>query len=206
MHKNRSGFVTSVCGVVATLLSLSSPAAQALEFQAHGNTIYAVGVIKPGDEFKFKDFFNSLPKGSAKIVDLASPGGFIMPALEIARLIRADGLTTYVDASRSLCASACTVLFAGGTQRHYVNAPGQAGQPKAGTVLRGLGFHEGGSPLSQAADHYSGQASAMVIDAFYELGVPGAADFVTKASPRQIMLLDGETARRIGFATSLAKP
>jgi len=44
-----------------------------------------------------------------------------------------------------------------------------------------------------------------MINAYYEFGVPKAADVITKASPDGIFVLSGQTALALGIATSLGK-
>ena len=66
-----------------------------------------------------------------RVVRLESPGGHVLPALQVATIIQQRGLDTYVG---RLCASACTVAFLGGRQRwlasdarlgfHQAHAPG----------------------------------------------------------------------------------
>jgi hypothetical protein len=51
-----------------------------------------------------------------KTVPLDSPGGSVIDALEMGRLIREKGFTTSVAAG-SLCASSCPLVFAGGKER-----------------------------------------------------------------------------------------
>jgi hypothetical protein len=62
-----------------------------------------------------------------RIVHLNSTGGRLGEAIKLARLIRARGLATY---SADVCASACTVAYAAGRERHL----------RAGARL---GFHRG---------------------------------------------------------------
>jgi hypothetical protein len=66
-----------------------------------------------------------------RVVHLESPGGHVLPAVQLATIIQQHGLDTYVG---RLCASACTVAFLGGRQRwlgldarlgfHQAYAPG----------------------------------------------------------------------------------
>jgi len=191
-----------VCLAGASALHGSS--ASAMELVAKGDMIFLVGEIKPGDSITFTHFVAQAPKGTYHYVYLASGGGFIVEAVDIGRVIRREGMATIVDASRSMCASACTAIFASGTQRFYLNSKAIAdGKPTKGHV--GLGFHDGSSSLSLEGNHYSGDASALMINAYYEFGVPKAADVITKASPDGIFVLSGQTALALGIATSLGK-
>ena len=82
-------------------------------------------------------------------VVLDSPGGSVMDALTIGRLIDAQGLETRVDAG-SLCASSCPIVFASGKVRtasaeaaigvHQIYAAALVGEPQnaqraAGTAM-----------------------------------------------------------------------
>ncbi len=64
---------------------------------------------------------------------LDSPGGLVMSALLISKIIRERGVDTHV---RSLCASACTLAFLAGTQRTV-------------TPDARLGFHQATAPNIQ---------------------------------------------------------
>lgn len=72
------------------------------------------GPIKNGDYEKFRTYLTLLPK-SAPIVafGLDSPGGSVLEAVEMARLIKSSHLTTVV-AGGGECNSACFFLFAAG--------------------------------------------------------------------------------------------
>jgi hypothetical protein len=176
--------------------------ASAMEIVARGDTIFLGGSIKPGDSIEFSNFVKKAQKGTYKNVYLASGGGFISEAIDIGRTIRQEGLSTIVDASKSFCASACTAIFASGVKRIYMNAMAiPDGMPKKGCA--GLGFHDGSNASSLAANHYSGGASAMMIDAYYEFGVPRAAEVISKAPPDNIFLLSGQTALALGIATNI---
>ncbi len=173
-----------------------------MELVARGDTIYLGGAIKPGDSIEFANFIKHAPKGSYHNVYLASGGGFIVEAIEIGRVIREAGFATIVDASKSFCASACTAIFASGIKRIYLNSAAIAdGIPKGGCA--GLGFHDGSNAASRDANHYSGEASALMINAYYEFGVPGAAQVISKSPPNNIFLLSGKTALALGIATAL---
>lgn len=176
----------------------------ALEIGGKGALVLLAGPIKPGDSSRFRDFLKAAPAGRYHAVALASGGGVIIEAVEIARIIRAEHMATVVDAERFLCASACTILFAGGTERFYINA----GRIVDGSNQRrtGLGFHDGNNALSLDAHHYSGRASGLVIDAYYEFGIPAAAQLVSRAAPNQLYIVSGETALRLGIATRLTFP
>lgn len=192
-----------MCVAIASVFNGVSEV-RALDISAHGSVLSLSGPIKPQDGPNFRAVFEPI-KGAIRVVDLNSSGGNIAAAVEIGRLIRANHLTTEIDASRSICASACTVLFASGVDRRYVNGEGiREGVGSFGG--RGLGYHEGNNKLSPGSDHFSGQASADMINAFYEFGVGSAADLITKSGPKSLYYISSQTALRMGVATSTAKP
>lgn len=186
------------------VLSAHTRSASAMDITGRGDIIFLGGSIKPGDSIQFTNFLRQAPKGTYRSVYLASGGGFIVEAVEIGRVIRQEGLATIVDASRSFCASACTAIFASGVKRVYLNALAIAdGIPTKS--FAGLGFHDGSNSASRDPNHYSGAASALMINAYYEFGVPNAAQVISKAPPDHIFLLSGQTALSLGIATSLGK-
>lgn len=198
---SRHRFAGAAFAVSALLAHPVAPAA-ALEFTMSPPLMMAQGKIQSGDENSFKRLLAGLPKGQIRAVVLHSPGGFVHVAGEIGREIREHGLATVVDGSRTSCVSACTILFAAGVQRLYLNSGGV----KDGIVSRsghGLGFHEGSSSTSRDHNHYSGSGTARMIDFFYEFGVPGAAKLTQSAPPDAVYMVSGATALEIGLATSL---
>ncbi len=196
--------LASAAFVLIALAIFIVPTSQAcaMELAAKGDTIFLGGAIKPGDSIAFKHFLEQAPKGTYRNVFLASGGGFVVEAIEIGREIREAQLTTIVDAGKAICASACTAIFMSGKHRIYLNSASMRDGPGSGAV-RGLGFHNGSAAASLASDHYSGQASALMIDAYYEFGCPRAAEVITKAPPNSIFILSGKTALELGIATSL---
>lgn len=192
--------------LLAVSISAAPIAAQALDMKINGNTIMLSGAIRSGDEFAFKELIESPAGQKVRIVRVNSGGGFVYVAGEIARLIRKRGLATLLDARSGRCASACTLLFAGGVARHFAN--GQAIQDGIASLkeYRGLAFHEGSSALSVAANGHSGQATAHMVGFFYEFGVGSARNLITKAPPNRVYQISGPTALTMGIATSTSMP
>lgn len=190
--------------LAVALVATSLKGAYAMEMAAHGSVISLSGPIKPQDGPNFRSLFEPI-KGTVRVIDLNSTGGDISAAVDIGRLIRANHLTTELDASRSICASACTVLFASGSDRRYVNGE-RIREGVGGFGGHGLGYHEGNNKALPGADHFSGQASANMISAYYEFGVGSAAELVTKSGPRSLYFISSPTAMKLGIATSMAKP
>jgi ATP-dependent protease ClpP protease subunit len=75
----------------------------------------AIGRIEPGTA----DVFRALVEAPGTRIDelvLHSPGGSVEDAIKMARLVREHGIDTRVPAD-GYCASACPLLFSGGTAR-----------------------------------------------------------------------------------------
>ncbi|OZA11034.1 MAG: hypothetical protein B7Y02_09465 [Rhodobacterales bacterium 17-64-5] len=88
-----------------------------LEFTAPNGDGAALlnGEIAAGDAVRFADWLKGLPAPPERI-DLNSPGGEVVEALEIGRIIRASGLPVAVTAG-SFCFSACPYILASGSER-----------------------------------------------------------------------------------------
>ncbi|WP_293855618.1 hypothetical protein [uncultured Alsobacter sp.] len=193
--------------VLAGLALVSStPAAHAVELKRSGASLLLQGPLNWGDHHVFKAFVDAQPPGIRTVV-LNSGGGSVEAAQEIGRRIRKEGWATLVDARRARCASACTAIFAAGTARHYVGADGIADGAVAPKAMRGgLAYHQGSSPQSLHANHYSGGASAYMVAVYYEFGSRGAASIIDLAAPNMLYAISGRTALEKGIATSLATP
>ena len=185
------------------VVAAASPA-QALEFAVRGNAVFLSGVVKLGDNVKYDAFMANAPAANARVFHLDSPGGTIGIALHIARDIRRRGGATVVD-GRKACESACTLMFAGGATRHYVNT---ASLPdRLGGARGGLGFHEGNNANADGRGRqYSGGATAAMVNGYYEMGVGNAAQFATKAGHTGMYRVSGASALASGIATSLSPP
>ena len=177
--------------------------AQAIDLRAQGAAAYLSGDIRSGDEFVFRDFLAKTP--AVRTLYLSSSGGFVLPTVEIARQVRKAGLATAVDAARAKCQSACTGIFVAGVRRHYFNAGAivEGVETKGGV---GLGFHEANAFSVSGKRSYSGGGTAQMINIYYEMGVPGAAEIITKSGPRSIYSISAATAQTLGIATSLLAP
>ncbi len=137
--------------IVLTSLVLAYSPAQALEMSIRGDSVFLSGAVISGDDIKFKELLAGRPAGSVKNVWLNSPGSTIFPhndpAGQLGRIIRANGLTTIVDAAKSRCETSCTVIFVSGVRRIYLNAAG-INEQEGGSKL-GLGIWE---PIYRARD------------------------------------------------------
>lgn len=191
--------------VVAVAAASTGPAG-AIELRRSGSVVMLQGPLKWGDHHVFKAFLDAQPPGIRTVL-LDSGGGSVEAAQEIGRRIRKEGWATLVDARRTRCTSACTAIFAAGTVRHYVGAEAirdGAVAPKA--ARGGLGYHQGSSPGSMHANKYSGNASAHMVDLYYEFGSRGAASVIDLAPPNMLYFVSGRTALEKGLATSLSNP
>ncbi len=189
---------------IGGLLAAMATPAVALEFSLRGNAVHISGPVRMGDNVRFDEFMAQPAAQNARVFVLNSPGGTIGVALHIARQIRRRGGTTVAD-GRTTCESACTVIFAGGVNRHYINAANL--QDRLGGARGGLGFHEGNNANADGRGRqYSGQASQAMANAYSEMGLRAAAGFMTKASDREMYRISGPTALQSGIATSLAPP
>lgn len=193
------GLVATACAVML----LGMPA-KAIELSQKGAAVLVSGPINDGDQYKLRDFLAQPEAAQIRTIYLDSPGGCIDPAREMARQIREKGYTTVVDAGRGRCESACTGLFVAGTRRLYLNAG--AIVDTEGKTKRGLGFHEGNAPQSSGGRGYSGGATSGMVNIYYEMGVPGAASLITKATFKSMYHISAQTALSLGIATGLSGP
>ena len=186
---------------LAFCLCAAAPVAP-LEFSRSGNRVLISGFVKVNDENEFERFMAANGNSSATQAVLNSGGGSVNSAIEIARYFRSHGMSTYVDGRSGHCESACTILFGGGVQRYYVNTQGMASgvQGAGGT---GLGFHQATTSLSQQPGGFSGAGTAMVVGAYYEMGIGNASTLADRAPPNKIYRLSGEEALKLGIATAL---
>lgn len=178
------------CLIVALALSAAS-GAHAAQVTKSGTTVTVRGSIGPDDGAAFAA---AAPQGSYRTVVLSSPGageGGLPAAIEMARNIKATGATTMVNAG-SLCGSACTLLFAAGTERIY----GGGSRVKDGVGAKGqtgLGFHQSRSP----------RGTATMASVYSELGVSAGADFASRTPFETLYYVSGATALSAGIATKL---
>jgi hypothetical protein len=89
----------------------------ALHVLRGGTELELVGGIKAGLTKEVMKLLGANPK--IQVIRLEGPGGRIGEAHELRKLIDERGLITYVG---SICASACTIAFLGGSQRYLAPA------------------------------------------------------------------------------------
>jgi hypothetical protein len=186
---------------------LCAAPAHAIDVTVRGSDLFLTGFIELGDHAKVEAVMIA-NRGKLRTVHLNSRGGWSGDMREIARDIRKYGLSTAVDGSRAICASACTVLFAAGVQRHYYNADKiQEGVRKA-DGSPGLGYHGAGNSIDtiRMANQSPGAGMQGVINMYYEMGSGAAADLANRAAFTELNKINGRTALSLGIATSLSRP
>lgn len=95
--------------------------AQSIELTQDGSVIVFSGEIGPDALNAFNEALSVAPRAS-KII-LESPGGLVVPALEIASVVHTLGISTEVP-SGARCASACAIIFLAGESRQAFGALG----------------------------------------------------------------------------------
>jgi len=109
-------------GALAALVFVNAAQLQAAEFKVetqNGKTrIVLTGKIERGDADKFAALLKSAQDKGAPVslLELSSPGGAGLDGVKMADLVRQSKITTSVP-ERAICASACFIIFAGGTER-----------------------------------------------------------------------------------------
>lgn len=80
-----------------------------------GRVLMVIGAIAEGDARRFDAFLSDLPEPPERLA-INSPGGIVMEALDIGRMVRdrALGVTMLPGTA---CLSACPYILAGGTER-----------------------------------------------------------------------------------------
>lgn len=131
------------------------------------------GEIKPGDDIKFRDL---AMKHERAIVFLNSPGGSIVPAIEIGKAIRLKEFATVV-LPETVCTSACALIWVAGSDRFA--------HPSSK-----IGFHASSREVGGRQVEV-GVGNAMVGRYLTQLNLPErAVIFATVASPDEIQWLE----------------
>lgn len=102
--------------VVAILFSAAPARTMTFVVADGGSTIKASGIINPGDQARLAKVLSGAGTKSAELV-IDSPGGFIVPAADMADAIHARGMRVVVHGE---CASSCFVLLLAGRTRAAV--------------------------------------------------------------------------------------
>jgi hypothetical protein len=176
--------------LVWLLAAGSAVASPTAEFEAP----YAIRIMPGGEAVEVSGSFSwAVPQNltaalasapRVRTVRLDSPGGYIQPALQVAEIIRARGLDTYVP---RMCASACTVVFLAGKDRFLA--------PDAR-----LGFHQAHAPGVAPA-----YFDALLRATYQKAGVPdGFIDHVLRTPPQSIWFPDRPALRALRLTTGPA--
>lgn len=157
--------------------------------------IVLTGEIEPADEVAFRKVAIEHPSA---VVFLDSPGGALMPALAIGRMVRISGFATVVARDRQ-CASACALIWLAGSPR-LLEAGGM------------IGFHasyreEDGNLIE------TGVGNAIVGHYLSQLNLTErAVIFATSASPHTVTWLNAQNKvssgidfEELGGASDLSK-
>ena len=178
--------------ITAVLMALSPNPTCAATFEFEGP--YAITEVAQGLALEITGTFSwALPqqvgialaqKPNVRAVYLDSPGGHIKAALEVADLIRAHNLDTYVS---HLCASACTIAFLAGHQR-FVNTTGR------------LGFHQAYEPSLS-----SEQSNNLLLRAYQKYPLPSAfVAHILRTPPEDLWIPDLAELRKARIVTAIA--
>jgi hypothetical protein len=144
--------------------------------------IVIAGSIAAGDDVRFRDI---AAKYSRAVVALDSPGGMILPAMDIGRTIKLRGYSTAVVAD-DRCVSACALIWVAGSRRMMFEGAQ-------------VGFHASyldndGTKLE------TGVGNALVGHYLSQLGFSQTAViFATLAPPDKVFWLNAESAPQSGI-------
>src|SRR3990170_6640886 len=112
-----SKFFRGACAAVIAAALGTTPVSAAIQhstLESGVEGIYITDEIELGDDAVFRDITKQFPDA---VVFLESPGGTVIPALEIGRLVRERGYRTVVLAGGT-CASSCALIWLAGTPRY----------------------------------------------------------------------------------------
>jgi len=158
-------------GLLCSSTIVQSAEISSTKTQSDQVVIRLTGEIKSGDDERFRALSLRHPKA---VVQLQSPGGALIPALEIGRIIRIAGYSTVVLQSDT-CVSACALIWLGGRVRYL---DGRVGFHAA--------YRDNDGRLQE-----SGAANALIGNYMTLLGLPSKAIvFATAAPPDSILWLD----------------
>lgn len=108
---------TALVGVV---LAAATHYAWALDFKPVTSSSAAMPFVVVSGEFGTNEplagFLEAVTQSGAKVVTFDSPGGNVLTAIQLGRMIRALGLDT-LQVRQMECASACSLAFMGGVKR-----------------------------------------------------------------------------------------
>lgn len=184
---------------------VSAAPAHAVYLSEDGAAAFLRGRIDKGDGEVFKTFVERPRAAPLKVIYLDSYGGDLAAGISIGTQLRKARMDTAVKAESANCASACTLIFAGGIRRFNIGGdkitPGLQG-------FTGLGYH----PANQLDDRkffaLKSQIGTDIMARFYALmGQPGAASFLSRgAAINTLYRPSGKETLDLRAATSLTAP
>jgi hypothetical protein len=150
------------------------------------NFILLKGEILKGDDRVFKKIAFDTDRA---IVILDSPGGLLMPALEIGKAIRLKGFATAV--TDATCTSSCAIIWL-------------AGESRLLSKKASVGFHAAYAEEADGKKLPIGVGNALIGSFLNSLGLnDNVIAFVTTASPDSISWLNKSRAESLGLAVDL---
>lgn len=128
-----------------------------------GGMLSLTGTVDPGAAARFAQEIAARGEYVSTVL-LDSPGGSVDDALEIGRLIRAEGLSTEVR-NGGLCASSCPIIFASGQSRiagkdaaigvHQIYAAALSASPLDALSVAGVAMADAQSVTAEISRHLS---------------------------------------------------
>lgn len=182
----------------AALLGLVGvrPAEAQLAYEMHSTDTGSRFVTVSGsfdDEDDLSKFKDLVATEHPTVVGFDSPGGNVVKAIELGRLIRSLGLST-LQVRQSECASACSLAFMGGVGRFA--EPGSIGVHKSSFS------NSEGVPVADAVSQIQ-QLTAEIIGYMTEMGVdPGLLQLAFSYNSDDIRYLSGSEMSRYRLTTS----
>jgi hypothetical protein len=185
--------------IIALLILLSSTSVWAATFDFRPCTPAQQNcfLIKISDELRYEDSEKfarqiKLRKVDAAMVTLDSPGGSVVAAIEIGRIIRAKAYQTFVGSSHD-CTSACGIIWLAGAKRF-------------GESRTLIGFHAA-SITEHGKTTETGMGNALVGAYLRELGLSyDAIARLTVASPDDMSWLSISDVRALGIDAQIYNP
>lgn len=190
----------SIISAVLLAAAFAGPANARLAYEIHSTGAAGSFVVVSGS-FEYGDDLSPLRELVARehptVVVFNSPGGNVIKAMELGRLIRSLGLST-LQVRQSECASACSLAFMGGVSR--VAEPGSIGVHKSS-------FND--TDALHVADAVSAvqQLTAEVIGYMSEMGVdPGLLQLSLSYDSSDIRYLSGSEMAKYRLTTASQAP
>lgn len=174
---------------IACAAFLHTAPALGIELRVEGSRLVVTGLIEPDDDFLLLTALVAR-RPTVRIVHFHEmPGGYIVAALRMGRMIRARHLDTIAS---SVCLSGCAFAFLGGVSRRF--ALDAAGDP---TVL---GYHGPFDPANPERELPESQTviAAYIAEMTGARADPALIERALRLKPDDLMLFVGATQRLRG--------